>query len=687
MIYKQLNIFVILIGLFFSMLFSVSAAYYQQNYYADYAEHLVNGSSYYTSDAGFQERVNITFEIQDNNDATNYQVKGRNYMANESLWHLDELSGIDVFDSWHNQKDGIMINDPTRVLGVSGNALHFEEWQWVNFGNIYNFEYTDSFSLSSWFNNNGIFYEHTIISKMDDVLYKGYQLELNDGYPFFTFFADIGQGYTISVYGSTQFNDGLWHHIAVTYDGSGFANGIQIYVDAINQSLVINTDALNSQSIHNEGNFALASINGAVLFGAGEIDEASVYSKTLSYDEILARYYATDLFDNFITCTWDNLTYDANAEYSLMFKTVNDVNSTIFVLPYANDNNVSLVPVASNSFIGKGWHSVNISALANYMSPKNLLQIRFWANQTTNISEVYLKKEKYTRDSLIPDANNLEYAYYFEVNRSNEIRFYGNTSENIAYIIINETAYLMNSNSEYFYLSFLNPNREDINFIFNLTDLSNITIFSTSGVMRFRIPFYVDFYIYRDNVQNQPQLYTNQFQYVFLKFESQTPYSYTNSTKWLNSWNTNLLSFLQGNSQMPKDTELALWAAINNGMARIKVYEAGNYSVNLETTKTRSSIPWQYEFIYPQDSGSQYHTKITSIEISPEQYQEISIYANMWDISKSRALWNIVLVAVVIVIYIAAVVLSFYTGNLWIISGVTFGGLLILLNVIKSLTS
>ena len=57
------------------------------------------------------------------------------------------------------------------------------------------------------------------------------KFKLNDGGPIFgAFRTEYGQGYIV---GSTPINNGVWHHVASGYDGSGYGDegSIKLYVD------------------------------------------------------------------------------------------------------------------------------------------------------------------------------------------------------------------------------------------------------------------------------------------------------------------------------------------------------------------------------------------------------------------------------------------------------------------------
>jgi hypothetical protein len=56
---------------------------------------------------------------------------------------------------------------------------------------------------------------------------------------------------SLLVGGTTAVNDGQWHHVAVTYDGSGTAAGLQLYVDHVADAVTVLSNNLGTSSTLN----------------------------------------------------------------------------------------------------------------------------------------------------------------------------------------------------------------------------------------------------------------------------------------------------------------------------------------------------------------------------------------------------------------------------------------------------
>ncbi len=103
--------------------------------------------------------------------------------------------------------------------------------------------------------------------------------------------ADIGMNLssaypdnTIRVMARKQLKANAWQHVAVTYDGSSKAAGIQIFVDGKAQKFDVEDDSLTG-TIQNESPFRIGGRYPNMNF-EGEIDDIRLYDRVLSQDEI-----------------------------------------------------------------------------------------------------------------------------------------------------------------------------------------------------------------------------------------------------------------------------------------------------------------------------------------------------------------------------------------------------------------
>ena len=200
-------------------------------------------------------------------------------------WSLNELSGTNVPDSSGNGRNGTTVNSPTWITGKINNCLQFNgTTQYVNCNNIANFERTDPCSYEFWFK-----YTSTalrmILSKYDTGTAKGLMIYSNSGNIYF----DLrGAGGYLAVATTETFNDDIWHHGIITYNGTSSPSGVKIYIDNILRTPTTAKDTL-ANSVLNSAIFCIGN-RSTVYYWQGSIDEIVIYDKVLTPEEINLRW-------------------------------------------------------------------------------------------------------------------------------------------------------------------------------------------------------------------------------------------------------------------------------------------------------------------------------------------------------------------------------------------------------------
>lgn len=158
--------------------------------------------------------------------------------------------------------------------------------EYLNFGDILNFERIDTFTICMLFKtsaNTG-----TIISRLGgSPTYRGWILEVSNGRIELNLSNDISMPNIITVRTvKDTFNDNIWHRGFITYDGSSLANGVNIYVDNIDEPLSIVYDTLTAD-IANNTNMNIGAINDGVgNLWSGNLDQIAIYLGVLPIEDI-----------------------------------------------------------------------------------------------------------------------------------------------------------------------------------------------------------------------------------------------------------------------------------------------------------------------------------------------------------------------------------------------------------------
>ena len=217
------------------------------------------------------------------------------FISSYAHWHLNETSGTLVSDSSGNGHNGICVNmeDSDWQAGKLNNCLAFnldvsEADEYVDMGNIANWERTQAFSVECWMNSTQSGENNAMIARYNADL-VGWLVCDYLGHIALNLVAPSPYG-SIFKYTNASFNNGNWHHVVVTYDGTSLAAGVNIYVDGSLQASTVLSDSL-SGSILNSVNLRLASSEtvGALRY-RGKLDEVLLYEAVLSANEIAYRY-------------------------------------------------------------------------------------------------------------------------------------------------------------------------------------------------------------------------------------------------------------------------------------------------------------------------------------------------------------------------------------------------------------
>lgn len=162
----------------------------------------------------------------------------------------------------------------------------------------FDFTINDSFTIMTWLKTSisGAGNDSGIFGKLINCHTPGYIAQIStdhalSGSAIFHIHDGIANG--TQVYTGVALNDGQWHHLVATYDGSLTQAGMKVYVDGVDVTTVIDgtptiapgTNILNDQPLV----FGAAGDNNCNP-AKGLIDESAVYTRALTPAEISAIY-------------------------------------------------------------------------------------------------------------------------------------------------------------------------------------------------------------------------------------------------------------------------------------------------------------------------------------------------------------------------------------------------------------
>lgn len=208
-------------------------------------------------------------------------------------------SGTSITDLSGNGVVGTLTNGPTfnstEALGtITLDGLN----DYIDFGNVSvaNFDYNDAFSYEIWLRTTVNTTAYIMGKNESSGNYRGVEVTYRGN----TEVGKIGflirntNSFSNRIFVSTvnnTYNDNNWHHIVGTYDGSGTASGMNIIIDTVNDTTIVNTGDI-SGGITNTQKLCIGSRNGVANYQPGTFGVFRIYAKELSSAEITQNYNA-----------------------------------------------------------------------------------------------------------------------------------------------------------------------------------------------------------------------------------------------------------------------------------------------------------------------------------------------------------------------------------------------------------
>jgi len=204
-----------------------------------------------------------------------------------------ELDGNFSDVSGRYQHGRTVLGDPTFDAGRVGRAVSFDGDTEVSFGNVAGFDRGDAFSLAVWLKGRGNL-PISVFQKIESAdRRRGYEWQLDDialvGIQKWAArlrirIAGDAPDNAIEVRTRERLTLGDWYHVALTYDGSGKASGLALYLNGARLDAEVVRDGL-SGGIATDAALRVGSKELGKPF-VGQIDDLRLYSRVLTPQQI-----------------------------------------------------------------------------------------------------------------------------------------------------------------------------------------------------------------------------------------------------------------------------------------------------------------------------------------------------------------------------------------------------------------
>jgi hypothetical protein len=213
--------------------------------------------------------------------------------ARDGLTAHYELDGSFSDITGRYQHGRAIKGDPTFEQGMVGRAAAFDGETEVSFGNVGAFDTADKFSLAVWLRPSSNLPVAALQKIEDPETRRGYEMLFDDlalvGIQKFAAHLNVRLSAhwpdnAIQVRTRKRLAMGDYHHIALTYDGTGRAAGLKLYINGELSDAEIVRDNLRG-SIRTAAELEVGNKQGGTPYKR-QVDDLRLYSRVLSPDEV-----------------------------------------------------------------------------------------------------------------------------------------------------------------------------------------------------------------------------------------------------------------------------------------------------------------------------------------------------------------------------------------------------------------
>lgn len=175
------------------------------------------------------------------------------------------------------------------VEGRFGSAIQFKPGSTINAGAAGDFALAQPFTHSEWIRTSTLAQYSSPVARLDEMnKHRGWDLFFGNGQLAVHVIQSWPDNAIKVTTNAAVIKKDTWHHVAVTWDGSGKPEGITIYVDGKKQPTVTNTNNLKPDAdIHTETPLRIGQRSSAAVFD-GSVQDFHLFDRLLSKDEINA---------------------------------------------------------------------------------------------------------------------------------------------------------------------------------------------------------------------------------------------------------------------------------------------------------------------------------------------------------------------------------------------------------------
>jgi hypothetical protein len=271
-----------------------------------------------------------------------------------------ELDGNFSDVSGRYQHGRTVVGDPTFDPGRVGRAVSFDGDTEVSFGNVAAFDRGDAFSLAVWLKGRGNL-PISVFQKIESAdRRRGYEWRLDDialvGIQKWAarltvrLASDLPDD-AIEIRTRERLTLGDWYHVALTYDGSGKAAGLALYLNGARLNVEVVRDTL-SGTVATDAPLRVGSKDLGKSF-VGQIDDLRLYSRVLTPQQVedLAIHHPMRVILSGVIGKPSKEEADRTRDYFLTYAAPDAVRTTYRELKAVRGQRADLVKVIPTTMV------------------------------------------------------------------------------------------------------------------------------------------------------------------------------------------------------------------------------------------------------------------------------------------------------------------------------------------------
>ncbi|MFN8711072.1 MAG: DUF1549 domain-containing protein, partial [Planctomyces sp.] len=212
------------------------------------------------------------------------QASSLHYAGLVSHWPMDQADGDDQINVVNSLDVAVVRGKQTSAPGKVGSAIALDGKTWFEAPAAGDFDSGDAFSVSLWVQPQSAELS-AVISRQDEAqAYRGYDLLIENGHLICHIATKWPEsGIRVMTRDAVTLND--WHHVVLTWDGSGKASGIRIFADSQLMPLEVTREAPLEGSLRVAEPFRIGR-RSASLPLKGLVDDVRLWSLALNHSDV-----------------------------------------------------------------------------------------------------------------------------------------------------------------------------------------------------------------------------------------------------------------------------------------------------------------------------------------------------------------------------------------------------------------